>query len=49
MSKKWNIMNIYGGAPDENKDAYLTECHTPVPKSRTEASIRVPRMFKSHA
>jgi hypothetical protein len=24
-------------------------CHTPVLKSRTEASIRVPRMFKSHA
>jgi hypothetical protein len=26
-----------------------TTCHTPVLKSRTEASIHVPRMFKSHA
>jgi hypothetical protein len=26
-----------------------TTCHTPVVKSRTESSIRVPRMFKSHA
>jgi hypothetical protein len=24
------------------------ECHTPVLGNRTEASIRVPRMFKSH-
>jgi hypothetical protein len=24
-------------------------CHTPVLRNRTEASIRVPRMFKSHA
>jgi hypothetical protein len=27
----------------------VKECHTPVLKSRTEASICVPRMFKSHA
>jgi hypothetical protein len=26
----------------------LTNCHTPVLGNRTEASIRVPRMFKSH-
>jgi hypothetical protein len=25
------------------------KCHTPVLRNRTEASIRVPRMFKSHA
>jgi hypothetical protein len=24
------------------------DCHTPVLRNRTEASIRVPRMFKSH-
>jgi hypothetical protein len=28
--------------------AVWVTCHTPVLKSRTEASIRVPRMFKSH-
>jgi hypothetical protein len=27
----------------------MPRCHTPVLKSRTESSIRVPRMFKSHA
>jgi hypothetical protein len=27
---------------------YLRMCHTLVLKSKTEASIRVPRMFKSH-
>jgi hypothetical protein len=26
----------------------LLECHTPILGNRTEASIRVPRMFKSH-
>jgi hypothetical protein len=26
-----------------------TTCHIPVLRNRTEASIRVPRMFKSHA
>jgi hypothetical protein len=26
-----------------------TSCHTPALRNRTEASIRVPRMFKSHA
>jgi hypothetical protein len=25
-----------------------TRCHTPVLRNETEASIRVPRMFKSH-
>jgi hypothetical protein len=28
---------------------YETLCHTPILRNRTEASIRVPRMFKSHA
>jgi hypothetical protein len=26
----------------------LGVCHTPVLKNKTEVSIRVPRMFKSH-
>jgi hypothetical protein len=25
MEKKWNIMNIYGAAHDENKESFLTE------------------------
>jgi hypothetical protein len=32
-----------------NQHRSNTTCHTPVVKSRTEASICVPRMFKSHA
>jgi hypothetical protein len=29
-------------------DRAARSCHTPVLRNRTEASIRVPRMFKSH-
>jgi hypothetical protein len=51
---KFTQMSRY--APDEvntdekKQDAFLNglNCHTPVLGNRTEASIRVPRMFKSH-
>jgi exonuclease III len=34
ISKKWNIMNIYGAAQDENKDAFLTELASFCSKNR---------------
>jgi hypothetical protein len=40
--KEKAAMSIYG-TPATHK------CHTPVLRNGTEASIRVPRMFKSHA
>jgi hypothetical protein len=33
----------------QEKQHKLPQCHTPVLKSRTEASIHVSGMFKSHA
>jgi hypothetical protein len=38
-----------GVSPSFKQSYYQVMCHTPVLTSRTEASIRVPRMFKSHA
>jgi hypothetical protein len=34
--------------PGQRSHPGMEVCQTPVLKSRTEASIRVPRMFKSH-
>jgi hypothetical protein len=37
------------GEVQKDCEDLLRSCHTPVLRNRTEASIRVPRMFKSHA
>jgi predicted house-cleaning noncanonical NTP pyrophosphatase (MazG superfamily) len=34
--------------PRQAKKSVEDECHTPVLRNETEASVRVPRMFKSH-
>jgi hypothetical protein len=55
LSSWFNVLRNDGiseSAWDEDNfsppELLLTNCHTPVLKSRTEASIRVPRMLKSH-
>jgi hypothetical protein len=46
------ILFVYGQKiPTPNGHGNVSDvlCHTPVLKSRTEASIRVHKIFKSHA
>ncbi len=48
--RAWNLTAVEGkGRGDGGEPHQLQECHTPFREIGNEASIRVPRMFKSHA
>jgi hypothetical protein len=45
---KWQPMKHNTAAQHISSPVPIDPCHTPVLGNRTEASIRVPRMIKSH-
>jgi tRNA-dihydrouridine synthase len=42
------VQEIKRNIKEEKLPSFLVDCHNPILGNRTEASIRVPRMFKSH-